>query len=70
MSDQQQQGQNMYEGEKNENIIDQRGVLQGTSNPDNEQNSQEQVQACDDHKPYGSCAWVDCAEQVHFIMSF
>ena len=66
-----QQGQNVFGGEKNGDIIDQWGDLQGQSTSDDEQkfleNSQNRVRACEDIKPLGNCSWVDCAEQVDFI---
>ena len=74
------QGQDMYDGEgKSEVIIDLCGDLQSLSTPDNlqefypksqNQNSQNEVQACEGLRPNGSCAWVDCADQVFFILIF
>ena len=66
-----QQGQDMFGGERNEDIIYPWGDLQRPSTIDDQQtflkNSQNQVQACEDLKPHGNCSWVDCADQVHFI---
>ena len=66
-----QQGQNVYEREKIEHIIDQCGDLQGQNTPDDQQEIlQNQVHICEDLKPLLNCSWVDCAEQVHFIFTF
>ena len=74
------QGQDMFDDEgKSEVINDLWGDLQSSSTPDNlqefypksqNQNSQNEVQACEGLRPNGSCAWVDCADQVFFIFIF
>ena len=64
-----QQGQNVFDGEKSEHIIDQWGDLQGPSTMDDQQKLlQNQVHVCEDLKPLRNCSWVDCAEQVDFIL--
>ena len=71
MADQHQQGQNVFDGEKNRDIIDQWVDLQGQSTQNDQhkilENSQNGVWACEDMKPLRNCSWVDCAEQVEII---
>ena len=66
-----QQGHNVFGGERNEDIIYPWGDLQGPSTTDDQQTFlKNRVHACEDLKPHGNCSWVDCADQVHFILSF